>query len=110
MAALVDAIDIKRKSFFEFENTPYLCLEVVVNTPTARGGQTLVRLKMRNLLTNAVFEKSFKANDKFKEPDLQSVRLISLFRRRWLSFLGSGDVRDFDPVGCHGGRCAGFPH
>lgn len=79
MAALVDAIDIKRKDFFEFENTPYLCLEAVVNTPTARGGQTLVRLKMRNLLTNAVFEKSFRANDKFKEPDLQSVPASYLY-------------------------------
>jgi elongation factor P len=73
MAALIDAIEVKRKSLFEFEDIPYLCLEAVVNTPTARGGQTLVRLKMRNLLTNAVFEKSFKASDKFKDPDLQSV-------------------------------------
>jgi len=70
MAALIDAIDVKRKSVFEFENTPYACLDAEVNTPTARGGQTLVRLKMRNLLTNAVFEKTFKASDKFKEPDL----------------------------------------
>jgi elongation factor P len=79
MAALIDAIDIRRKNFFEFENTPYVCLEAVVNTPTARGGQTLVRLKMRNLVTNAVFEKSFKANDKFKEPDLQSVPASYLY-------------------------------
>jgi len=79
MAALTDAIDVKRKNVFEFENTPYQCLEAVVNTPTARGGQTLVRLKMRNLLTNAVFEKSFKANDKFKEPDLQSVPASYLY-------------------------------
>ena len=79
MAALIDAIDVKRKTFFEHENTPYLCLESVVNTPTARGGQTLVRLKMRNLLTSAVFEKSFKANDKFKEPDLQSVPASYLY-------------------------------
>jgi elongation factor P len=71
MAALIDAINIKRKMFFEFENAPYHCLEAEVNTPTARGGQTLVRLKMRNLLTNSVFEKTFKAGDKFKEPDLQ---------------------------------------
>ena len=42
-----------------------------MSTPTARGAQTLVRLKMRNLLTSAVFEKTFKASDKFKEPDLQ---------------------------------------
>jgi len=56
--------------YFELENTPYYCLEAEVSTPTARGGQTLVRLKMRNLLTRAVFDKTFKAGDKFKEPDL----------------------------------------
>jgi elongation factor P len=79
MAALIDAINVKRKTFFEVENTPFYCLEAEVNTPTARGGQTLVRLKMRNLLTNAVFEKTFKANDKFKEPDLQSVPASYLY-------------------------------
>ncbi len=70
MAALIEAISIKRKMFFEFEDTPYHCLDVEISTPTARGGQTLVRLKMRNLLTRAVFDKTFKAGDKFKEPDL----------------------------------------
>ena len=79
MAALIDAIDIKRKTLFEHENTPFCCLDVDVNTPTARGGQTLVRLKMRNLITNAVFEKTFKASDKFKEPDLQTVEASYLY-------------------------------
>jgi elongation factor P len=79
MASLIDAIDVKRKSVFEHEGVPYACLDVEVNTPTARGGQTLVRLKMRNLLTSAVFEKSFKASDKFKEPDLVYVDVSYLY-------------------------------
>ena len=79
MAALIDAITVKRKMFFEFENTPYYCLEAEVSTPTARGGQTLVRLKMRNLLTRAVFDKTFKASDKFKEPDLEMVEASYLY-------------------------------
>jgi elongation factor P len=79
VAALIDAIDVKRKMFFEAENTPYVCLDVSVSTPTARGGQTLVRLKMRNLLTRAVFDKTFKASDKFKEPDLQMVPASYLY-------------------------------
>ena len=70
MAALIEAIEIKRKSYFEFENAPYHCPDVDISTPTARGGQTLVRLKMRNLITRAVFDKTFKAGDKFAEPDL----------------------------------------
>lgn len=79
MAALIDAISIKRKMFFEYENTPFHCLEADVSTPTARGAQTLVRLKMRNLLTQAVFEKTFKASDKFKEPDLEVVPASFLY-------------------------------
>ena len=70
MAALIEAIEIKRKSYFEYENAPYHCLDVEVSKPTARGGQTLVRLKMRNLITRAVFDKTFKAGEKFGEPDL----------------------------------------
>ena len=78
MGVLIDAIDVKRKATFEFENVPYACLEAEVTSPTARGGQTLVRLKMRNLLTSAVFEKTFKASDKFKEPDLEPVSYTHL--------------------------------
>jgi elongation factor P len=70
MPALIEAIEIKRKSYFEYENAPYHCLDVEVSKPTARGGQTLVRLKMRNLITRAVFDKTFKAGEKFSEPDL----------------------------------------
>jgi elongation factor P len=79
MAALIEAIDVKRKSLFEYEDAPYYCMDVEVNSPTARGGQTLVRLKMRNLLTNAVFEKTFKAGEKFKEPDLELVPATYLY-------------------------------
>jgi elongation factor P len=79
MASLIEAIDIKRKSFFEFEDAPYHCIDVEVSKPTARGGQTLVRIKMRNLLTQAVFDKTFKAGEKFKEPDLEMVPATFLY-------------------------------
>ena len=79
MASLIEAIEIKRKMFFEFEDAPYHCLDVEVSKPTARGGQTLVRLKMRNLLTRAVFDKTFKAGEKFAEPDLEKVAASFLY-------------------------------
>jgi elongation factor P len=70
MGRLIEAIEVKRKTFFEFENAPFVCLDAEVSKPTARGGQTLVRLKMRNLISRAVFDKTFKAGEKFQEPDL----------------------------------------
>ena len=79
MPALIEAIDIKRKMFFEYENAPFHCLEVEISRPTARGGQTLVRLKMRNLITRAVFDRTFKAGEKFSEPDLVQVTASFLY-------------------------------
>ena len=79
MASLIEAIDIKRKTFIEFENAPYHVIDVDVSKPTARGGQTLVRVKMRNLLTRAVFDKTFKAGEKFSEPDLVNVGATFLY-------------------------------
>ena len=79
MAALIEAIEIKRKMFFEHEGAPYHCLDVDISKPTARGGQTLVRIKMRNLLTRAVFDRTFKAGEKFKEPDLAKVPATFLY-------------------------------
>ena len=79
MPSLIEAIDIKRKMFFEFEGAPYHALDVEVSRPTARGGQTLVRIKMRNLVTRAVFDKTFKAGEKFGEPDLVMVDAAYLY-------------------------------
>ena len=79
MASLLEAIEIKRKMFFELEGVPFHCLDVEVSRPTARGGQTLVRIKMRNLLTRQVFDKTFKAGDKFGEPDLEKVDAAYLY-------------------------------
>jgi elongation factor P len=79
MASLIEALEIKRKMYFEYEGAPYHCLDVEVSRPTARGGQTLVRIKMRNLLTRAVFDKTFKAAEKFEEPDLISVDAAFLY-------------------------------
>ena len=79
MAVLIEAIHIKKRTLFELDNTPFSCLDAEVNTPTARGGQTLVRLKMRNLITNAVFDRTFKASERFKEPDLQKVPASYLY-------------------------------
>jgi len=87
MAGLIEAIEIKRKTYFESEEAPYRCLDVDVSKPTARGGQTLVRIKMRNLLTRAVFDKTFKAGDKFREPDLETIPASYLY--------GDGDGHHF---------------
>lgn len=95
MASLIEAIDLKRKMFFELEGAPYHCLEVEISRPTARGGQTLVRVKMRNLLTRAVFDRTFKAGEKFSEPDLEVVSATFLYAGDGYHFM---DQESFDTL------------
>ena len=93
---MMEAIEIKRKSYFEYEGAPYNCLDVEVSKPTARGGQTLVRIKMRNMLTQAVFDRTFKAGEKFNEPDLAFIKATYLYADA--SGYNFMDQRTFDTI------------
>lgn len=68
--ALIGANELKRKMLITLDGQPYTVIEVFFATPSARGASTMVRTKLRNLITDAVLEKSFKASEKFQEPDV----------------------------------------
>jgi elongation factor P len=69
--ALIGANELKRKMFITVDGQPYQVVEVFFAAPSARGASTMVRTKLRNLLTDAVLERSFKTNEKFAEPDVE---------------------------------------
>src|SRR5256886_2889569 len=69
--ALIGANELKRKLLIAVDGQPYLVLEVFFASPTARGGATMVRTRLRHVLTNAVMEKSFRSSEKFEEPDIE---------------------------------------
>jgi elongation factor P len=68
---LVTANELKRKLLITVDGQPYVVLEVFFASPTARGAATMVRTRLRHLLTDAVMEKSFRSNEKFDEPDIE---------------------------------------
>ncbi|MBL8169837.1 MAG: elongation factor P [Acidobacteria bacterium] len=68
--ALIGANELKRKMLITVEGQPYTVVEVFFASPSARGASTMVRTKLRHLLTDAVLEKSFKTSEKFEEPDV----------------------------------------
>ena len=68
--ALIGANELKRKMLIELDGQPYTVMEVVFATPSARGASTMVRTKLRHLITESVLEKSFKTGEKFQEPDV----------------------------------------
>ncbi len=69
--ALIGANELKRKLFITVEGQPYAVVEVFFASPSARGASTMVRTRLRNLLTGNVLEKSFKTSEKFAEADVE---------------------------------------
>jgi elongation factor P len=69
--ALIGANELKKKMLVEIDGQPYNVLEVFFATPTARGASTMVRTRLKNLLSGAVQEKSFRTSEKFPEPDVE---------------------------------------
>lgn len=77
--ALIGANELKRKLLITVDGQPYLVLDVFFASPTARGGATMVRTRLRHLLNGAVLEKSFRSSEKFAEPDVELAPASYLF-------------------------------
>jgi elongation factor P len=68
--ALIGANELKRKMMIKVDGEPFAVVDVTFASPSARGASTMVRTRLRHLLTGAVLEKSFKTGEKFEEPDV----------------------------------------
>ncbi|MCL2760171.1 MAG: elongation factor P [Desulfuromonadales bacterium] len=63
--------DFKKGLIFQMDGAPCLILDVTVQSPSARGANTMVKTKYRNLLTSQVLEKTFRSGDKVDEADFE---------------------------------------
>ncbi|BCR06047.1 elongation factor P 1 [Desulfuromonas versatilis] len=75
--------DLKRGFVMQLDNAPCLVLDFTTQSPSARGGSTLVKTKYRNLLTGQVLEKTFKAGERVDAADFE--------RRKGQFLYASGD-------------------
>lgn len=76
---MLTTADFKKGQRIEIDGEPYLILDYTVQTPSARGSATLVKAKVRNILTGAVFDRTFKSGERFDEPDLQMRQVQYLY-------------------------------
>lgn len=68
---MITSNDLKRGLVVQIDQAPCVVLDVSTQSPTARGGNTLVKTRYRNLLTGQVLDKTFKAGDKIEEADFE---------------------------------------
>ncbi len=63
--------DFKKGLVINIDNAPCLLLDVAFQSPSARGANTMVKTKYRNLITAQVLEKTFRSGDKVPEADYE---------------------------------------
>lgn len=68
---MITTSDFKRGLVIQIDGAPCLLLDIHQQSPSARGGSTLVKTKYRNLLTGQVLERAFKSGEKIEEADFE---------------------------------------
>ncbi|MEE2787545.1 MAG: elongation factor P [Myxococcota bacterium] len=63
--------DFKKGARIELDGAPWTIVSTNTQTPRARGASTLVKARLKNVLTGQVSDRSFKSGEKFQEPDLE---------------------------------------
>lgn len=65
------ASDLENNSVVEIDGDPFVVENLVVQTPSARGGATLYKTRFRNLKTQAKLDRVFKGDDMVKDADVE---------------------------------------
>jgi len=68
---MIEAARFKRSLCIKYKDAPMQVVHVTFSTPTARGGNTIAKTRLRNLLTGQILNESFRSNEKFDEVDLE---------------------------------------
>lgn len=67
---MVSTTDFKKGLRLLVDGAPYVLEDYTMQSPSARGAATLVRCRLRHIVTGAYLEKTYKAGEKFEEPDV----------------------------------------
>jgi elongation factor P len=72
--------DFKRGLRIQLDGDPWVILDVHVQSPSARGASSLSKVRVRNLRTGQVLDKTFRGGDVVEEPALELRPVQFLYR------------------------------
>ena len=68
---MYDASDLKKGVCFVYKDAPMIVVDVSFSTPTARGGGTIAKTKIRNLVTGQLLSESLRSGEKFTPVEVE---------------------------------------
>ncbi len=76
---IIDSLQLKRNTAIMVDGAPCMVLTVAIQTPSARGANTMVKTKVRNLLTGSTVARTFRGGEKLEEADLETSHAQFLY-------------------------------
>ncbi len=74
---MYEASDLRKGLKFEFDGDPYIVVDFQFKKPGK--GQSMYKCKLKNMITGAQFEKTYRSGDKFKKADLEEHEMEYLY-------------------------------
>ena len=77
---MIKAADLKKSHVIDIDGTPHTVDNITQSAPTARGGNTIYRVRFRNVATKAKVDKSYKGGDALQEADFETSEVQYLYK------------------------------
>lgn len=74
---MLEASDLRKGLKMEIDNEPYIVVQFEFVKPGK--GQALYKCKLKNMVTGAQFDRTFRSGDKFNEANLEEVEMEYLY-------------------------------
>lgn len=77
---MIKAADLKKSHVIEIDGVPHTVENITQSTPTARGGNTIYRVRFRNVATKQKVDKSYKGGDALQEASFDTSEVQYLYK------------------------------
>jgi elongation factor P len=74
---MLESGDLKKGTKIEIDGEPYVLVQFEFVKPGK--GQALYKCKLKNMVTGAQFDRTFRSGEKFKQPDLEEQEMEYLY-------------------------------
>jgi elongation factor P len=77
---MIKACDLKKSSVIDIDGTPHIIQKISSQSPTARGGTTIYKVRFRNVSTKQKVDQTYRSDDALKEASFDTNEVQYLYK------------------------------
>ena len=77
---MIKACDLKKSSVIDIDGTPHIIQNISSQSPTARGGTTIYKVRFRNVSTKQKVDQTYRGDDALQEASFDTNEVQYLYK------------------------------